>query len=78
MGGTMPDQTARFAFLTLPTPTEPVLNISVGDDHRRYRISRDQLYNLNSQIADALLRGHIREENAFRDTNQLALNLSAS
>jgi len=51
----------RFVFLTLPTSTEPTLNIALnGDGHpTRYRISRDQLYNLNSQIADALVRGRI-------------------
>lgn len=59
----------------MPTPTGPVLNISVGDDHRRYLLSRDQLYNLNAQMADALLRGHIRVENAFRHPDQLLLDL---
>jgi len=51
----------RFVFLTLPTSTEPTLNIAVGDGNHptRYRVTRDQLYNLNSQIADALVRGRI-------------------
>jgi hypothetical protein len=49
----------RFVFLTLPTSTEPTLNITIGDEHKRYRVTRDQLYNLNAQIADALVRGRI-------------------
>ena len=51
----------RFVFLTLPVSTEPVLNIAVGDGNHptRYRVTRDQLYQLNSQIADALVRGRI-------------------
>ena len=51
----------RFVFLTLPTSTEPTLNIAVGDGNHptRYRVTRDQLYQLNAQIADALVRGRI-------------------
>ena len=55
----MDDPFLRFVFLTLPTSTEPTLNITIGEDHKRYRVTRDQLYNLNSQIADALVRGRI-------------------
>jgi len=55
----MEDPFLRFVYLTLPTSTEPTLNITVGEDHKRYRITREQLYNLNSQIADALVRGRI-------------------
>jgi len=55
----MEDPFLRFVYLTLPTSTEPTLNITVGEDHKRYRVTRDQLYNLNSQIADALVRGRI-------------------
>ena len=55
----MDDPFLRFVFLTLPTSTEPTLNITIGEEHKRYRVTRDQLYNLNSQIADALVRGRI-------------------
>ena len=55
----MDDPFLRFVFLTLPTSTEPTLNITIGEEHKRYRVTRDQLYNLNSQIADALCRGKI-------------------
>jgi hypothetical protein len=57
--GNMEDPFLRFVYLTLPTPAEPTLNITVGDDHKRDRITRDQLYQLNGQIADALVRGRI-------------------
>jgi hypothetical protein len=66
----------RFVFLTLPTPTEPILNITIGEHHSRYALNRDQLFNLNSQIADALIRGRISDEHAFRD-EQLLLDLDS-
>jgi len=72
----MPKTPLRFVFLTLPTPTEPILNITIGEHHSRYRINRDQLFNLNSQIADALIRGRIADEHAFRD-DQLLLDLDS-
>ena len=74
----MGDPFLRFVFLTLPTSTEPTLNISVGDDHKRYRISRDQLFYLNAQIADALLRGRIGDAHQFREGEQLALGLTTA
>lgn len=55
----MEDPFLRFVYLTLPSPAEPTLNLTLGEDHKRYRVTRDQLYNLNSQIADALVRGRI-------------------
>ena len=75
----MGDPFLRFVFLTLPTSTEPTLNITLGEDHKRYRITRDQLYNLNSQIADALVRGRIDEAHAFRHSDdQLSLALGTA
>ena len=67
----------RFAYITLPSPAEPVLNIMVGDDHRRYQISRDQLFNLNAQIADALIRGRIADDHHHERADQLALRLDS-
>jgi hypothetical protein len=48
-----------FAFLTLPETENPVLNIQPrpNDEMQRYWLTRKQLYALNAQIADALLRG---------------------
>jgi hypothetical protein len=74
----MGDPFLRFVFLTLPTSTEPTLNVTVGEDHKRYRITRDQLFNLNTQIADALIRGRIDEEHAFRHPDQLSLALDSA
>lgn len=72
----MSETPARFVFLTLPTATEPVLNLSVSGEHpTRYLLSRTQLYDLNTQIADALIRGRIDEKHAFRHPDQLSLAL---
>jgi hypothetical protein len=71
----MGDPFLRFVFLTLPSQTEPTLNITVGDDHKRFRVTRDQLFALNAQIADALLRGKVQ---ALPPAEQLALPLSSS
>jgi hypothetical protein len=51
------------AYLTLPEPTEPVLNLQVNGALLRCHLTRDQLYQLNAQFADALVRGKIRPEN---------------
>jgi len=67
----------RFVYVTLPTPIQPTLNITIGDNHQRFRVSRDQLINLNAQIADAVLRGRIADEHRFRD-NQLWLDLDSA
>ena len=74
----MDDPFLRFVFLTLPTPTKPTLNITVGDDHKRYRITRDQLFALNAQIADALLRGVVRNHPAAPQEQQLSLDMSST
>jgi hypothetical protein len=68
----MDDPFLRFVFLTLPTPTKPTLNVTIGEDHKRYQITRDQLFNLNAQIADALVRGRI-EDKSYGDDGQLLL-----
>jgi hypothetical protein len=47
-------------YLTLPTSDEPILNIQVRDHFVRLRVSRDQLFGLNADIADALIRGRQR------------------
>lgn len=49
----------RLVYLTLPHADEPVLNIMVGEQYARFNLTRDQLYNLNADIADALVRGRI-------------------
>lgn len=57
----MGDPFLRLVYLTLPSQTEPTLNISFDDGrHFRFRITREQLYQLNAQTADALLRGVVR------------------
>jgi len=52
--------TLRLVYLTLPTASEPTLNIQIGDNFARFKVTRDQLYNLNADIADALIRGRQR------------------
>jgi hypothetical protein len=74
----MGDPFLRFVFLTLPVSTEPTLNITVGEDHKRYRITRDQLFALNAQIADALLRGVVRNHPAAPQELQLCLDMSST
>jgi len=69
----MDDPFLRFVFLTLPTPTKPTLNITIGDDHRRYQITRDQLFALNAQTADALSKGRIEDKSYGSDSEQLLL-----
>ena len=69
----MGDPFLRFVFLTLPSSTEPTLNITIGQDHKRYRITRDQLFALNAQTADALSKGRIEDKNQFRVEDQLAM-----
>lgn len=68
----------RFVYLTLPTPTEPTLNLTIGDNHARFRVNRNQLINLNAQIADAVLRGCISNEHRHADDRQMSFELEAS
>ena len=75
----MHDIPAKYVFLTLPTSTEPTLNLSVSGEHpARYKLRRDQLFALNSQIADALVRGYIEPQNAFHHPGQMELDLQVS
>jgi hypothetical protein len=70
----MGDPFLRFVFLTLPTSTEPTLNINNGETHTRYRITRNQLFELNAQTADALVRGRIEDRSYGDDAEQLLLS----
>lgn len=63
--------TLRLLYLTLPTASEPTLNIQIGEHFARFKVTRDQLYDLNSDIADALIRGRQRR----LPNGQLDLNL---
>lgn len=48
---------AQLAFITNPERREAVLNIQVeGEEMKRFRLNRDQLFSLNSQTADILLK----------------------
>lgn len=70
----MPDKPhLRFVYLTLPDQNTPILNINSNGEHSRFHITRDQLYDLNKQIADTLVRRSISTEHAFNE--QLVLNL---
>jgi hypothetical protein len=79
----------RFVFLTLPTPTEPTLNITINTQHFRFLQNRDQLLQLNAQTADALLRGAVRQwppadqpslfdHPADQQAQQLSLDMSST
>ena len=37
----------RFVYLTIPQRDTVVLNVNTGDTHTRYRVNRDQLFQLN-------------------------------
>ena len=49
----------QFIYLTLPDSEQPVLNIRIAgtEEMHRFALTREDLFRLNSQIADALLRG---------------------
>jgi hypothetical protein len=63
----------RFVYLTLPTKDNPTLNINASGTHTRYQVTRDQLLDLNRQIADVLVHSRISDKNSFNE--QLVLNL---
>lgn len=64
----------RFVYLTLPELAIPTLNIYVdGTEHMQFRVTREQLFELNAQIADTLVKGDIKKEHAFDE--QLVLSL---
>jgi hypothetical protein len=51
----------KWVYLTLPEPNRPILNIQVdnSEEFRRYELTRDHLFRLNHQIADALTKGRV-------------------
>lgn len=57
-------QSARFVYLTHPSATEPTLNLMVGNEFSRYRVTRNQLLYINAQIADTLLKREIGPQEA--------------
>lgn len=52
----------NLVYITLPEPSEPVLNLHMGDNFVKFRVTTDQLLNLNADIADALIRGKQRRQ----------------
>ena len=62
----------RFAYMAI-SENDPVLNLTIGREHLRYRIDREQLFRLNAQIVDILKNGRVSEEHAADE--QLALKL---
>ena len=52
--------TLSLLYVTTPSSSEPTLNIQVGNRFAKFHITKDQLYNLNRDIADALLLGRTR------------------
>jgi hypothetical protein len=59
----------RFVYLTMPQNETVVLNVNTGDTHNRYQVNRDQLFLLNKQIVEILVR------NRFDHEDQLVLDL---
>jgi hypothetical protein len=55
----MNELTLTFIYLTLPSSDQPILNIQAAgsDELHRYALTREQLFALNAQTADALLKG---------------------
>lgn len=47
---------AQLAYLSSPEKGVVLLNIVINDELQRMQLSRDQLFRLNSETADALLR----------------------
>jgi len=60
----------RFVYLTIPQHNDIILNINDGDHHERYRINRDQLFQLNEQIVEVLVKNKFDDDGA-----QLVLSL---
>jgi hypothetical protein len=50
--------TPKLLYITTPTPDTPTLNIQLGEHFVRFRLTREQLLNLNAESADALRQGH--------------------
>jgi len=51
---------ADLCYLTIPSPQEPLLNIQINGRFFRLKLTRNQAYELNADIADALARGRQR------------------
>jgi len=68
----------RFVYLTLPEQSTPTLNLNDGINHTRFRVTRDQLFQLNAQIADALVKGSISDRNSFNEQLVLSLEKAAT
>jgi len=60
----------RFVYLTIPQRDTVVLNVNTGDVHARYRVNREQLFQLNKQIVEILITNKFDE-----DGTQLVLDL---
>jgi hypothetical protein len=50
-------QPAQLAFLTDPEPGVVLLNVQTDGELQRFRINRDQLFVLNKDTADILMKG---------------------
>lgn len=46
----------RLAFLANPDRGVIVLNVQVGEDLKRFQLSRDQIFQINKDSADFILR----------------------
>jgi len=66
-------QAARYVYLTLPESNSPIFNVAAGNNLFQFRVTRDQLLDLNAQIVDVMAKGAIAKEHAFDE--QLVLNL---
>jgi hypothetical protein len=71
----MPDEAPllEYLYLTLPEQTTPILNIFMAGVHARFKVTREQLFELNEQIADVLVRRSISSKHSAGA--QLVLNL---
>lgn len=49
-------QPAKLAFLTSPEPGVYLLNVQEAEELRRWQLTRDQLFNLNKDTADILVK----------------------
>lgn len=47
---------AQLAYLSSPEKGVVLLNVVINDELQRVKLTRDQLFRLNSETADALLR----------------------
>ena len=62
-----------YVYLSLPEQTTPVLSIIMSGVHAKFRVTREQLFELNEQIADVLVHRNISSKHST--TEQLVLNL---